>query len=193
MPWVPLTDVWVQPKRDWTNSNFTYFSLKLMIIVIAGVMNCNCWMFGGRETAEISLRQAKNENIKRNWEVLLLELRGKQIAIRVLWFGPSPPAEMAQTPRELPLAVLVTLEERVSTVTMEKSKVLLANGNLLWPKRPAKIPAHDIKRDTEESACSWPEHTKVDAPPGVAMILKKRKHWPRTYKSYTATEKWWLL
>lgn len=126
MLWLPLADLRVQPKTDWINSNFTYFSLKLMIIVIADVMICNCWMFGRRETAELSLRQVEAENIKRNQKVLLLGLREKEMTTRVLSLGQLAPAEMMQAPRELTSALLLTLGDCVSTLIT--GKVL----SLLW-------------------------------------------------------------
>lgn len=138
MPWVPLTDVWVQPKTDWSNSNFTCFSLKLMIIVIAGVMICYCWMFRGRETAELSLREIKAENIKRNWKVLLLGLRGKQVTTSFLRFGQSPPAEMMQAPRELTLAVPVTLGDRVWTLITGKVQSFLCQRKSSLAKKTYK-------------------------------------------------------
>lgn len=138
MPYVPIRDVCVQPKTDWIVSNFTYFSLKLIIIVIADVMICNCWMFGGRETAGLSPRQIEAETIKRNWKVCLLVLRGKEMTTRVLRFEQSPPAEMVQSPRELMVAVLVTLGDRVSTLITGKVQSFLCQWKSSLSKKTYK-------------------------------------------------------
>lgn len=190
-----LTYVWAQPKTNWINSNFTYFSWQIMINIRADVMISNCLMFRGRQTAELSLRQGW-EHQKKSKSPSGAERKKDEHKSFEVWAVTT--SRNAAGTKGAHFGFTGNFESN-----FERSSINSYHHKcpkFAFPKENFSG-QEDLQRylytksaETEKSSSSQSEHVKVDAAPEVVLLQKKRKKcWPRTCKFYTATEKLWLL